>query len=78
MLEKVIIGVILGAIAGFFSLLASRDEGAGLIIAIVSILACAGFILKSFGYGLEYGLMAIAEVSFGVFGVYSIVKAISK
>ena len=65
MLEKIIIGVIIGFVSGFF--LSKDDDKSGssgiilIFIAIVSI----GFIGSSFMYGAVYGLMAIGEIVIG-------------
>ena len=65
MLEKVIVGILIGFASGYF--LSQRKEkqhpsGLGLVfIAIISI----GFIASSFMYGAVYGLMAIGEIGIG-------------
>jgi len=65
MLEKIIVGVIIGFVSGFFL---SKDDDkndlSGIILIFIAIVSI-GFIGSSFMYGAVYGLMAIGEIVIG-------------
>ena len=65
MLEKIIIGVIIGFVSGFFlSKNDDKSDSSGIILIFIGIVSI-GFIGSSFMYGAVYGLMAIGEIVIG-------------
>lgn len=65
MLARVIVGVIIGLVAGLFlSKPASESNKNGLVLAFIALIVIA-FIASSFMFGAVYGAMAIGEIALG-------------
>jgi hypothetical protein len=67
MIEKIIIGIVIGFISGFFlSKENSENESGsqGIILIFIAIISIA-FIGSSFMYGAIFGIMAIGEIAIG-------------
>ena len=75
MLEKIITGVIIGFVSGFFLVRNDdkKNESFEIIVAFIAIVSI-GFIGSSFMYGAVYGLMAIGEIVVGFSMASSIFK----
>ncbi len=75
MLAKIITGVIIGFVSGFFLVRNDdkKNESFEIIVAFIAIVSI-GFIGSSFMYGAVYGLMAIGEIVVGFSMASSIFK----
>ena len=75
MLAKIITGVIIGFVSGFFLVRndEKKNESFEIIVAFIAIVSI-GFIGSSFMYGAVYGLMAIGEIVVGFSMASSIFK----
>ena len=75
MLAKIITGVIIGFVSGFFLVRNDdkKNESSDIIVAFIAIVSI-GFIGSSFMYGAVYGLMAIGEIVVGFSMASSIFK----
>ena len=61
MLARIIVGIIIGAIAGFFL---SRQSTSSFAVVFIGLIIIA-FIASSFMFGAIFGLMAIGEIVVG-------------
>jgi hypothetical protein len=74
MLAKIITGLIIGFVIGFFLVRNDdKNESFEIIVAFIAIVSI-GFIGSSFMYGAVYGLMAIGEIVVGFSMASSIFK----
>lgn len=74
MLAKIITGLIIGFVSGFFLVRNDdKNESFEIVIAFIAIVSI-GFIGSSFMYGAVYGLMAIGEIVVGFSMASSIFK----
>jgi|JI102314A1RNA_FD_contig_31_3448199_length_385_multi_3_in_0_out_0_1 hypothetical protein len=74
MLAKIITGLIIGFVSGFFLVRNDdKNESFEIIVAFIAIVSI-GFIGSSFMYGAVYGLMAIGEIVVGFSMASSIFK----
>ncbi len=74
MIERIVVGIIIGFASGFF--LSKGDDGddsSGIVLIFTAIISIA-FIGSSFMFGAGYGLMAIGEIVLGFFIASSIFK----
>ena len=62
MLEKIILGILIGFVGGFFL---SKDFDKNVLFRMILILVSIGFIGSSLMYGVVYGLMAVGEIIVG-------------
>ena len=72
MLEKIIIGLIIGFVGGIFLSKNGDNRGTSALISMFFAIISIAFIVSSFMYGAVYGLMAIGEIGFGFFVAFSI------
>lgn len=61
MLARIIVGIIIGAIAGFFL---SKQSTSSVAVVFIGLIVIA-FIASSFMFGAIFGLMAIGEIVVG-------------
>jgi len=64
MLERIIIGVVIGLAAGFFLSGKFKNEHRNIVIGFMLLIIVA-FVGSSFMFGAVYGAMAVGEIALG-------------